>query len=326
MESNNHPLVSFCIPTYNRATYLEATLQSYVSCVSFDNRVEVIISDNHSTDGTQFIGEEYAKKYPNIRYFRNEENINDANFPLALDRANGEYLKLMNDNIHITKEGLSSFISFIEKMKKKRIPVFCCVKYFNHKKNDVIDCKTADEFAIFASRSCTAISMFGAWKEDWEKVVEPLKYSKLRLSQVDWCYQILNLKKQAKLYTLPISTKKIDIGMKRGGYNWFEVQVKNYYLILQTYVDKGLISNKAIQKEKTTCLLNIMPWIAVRYWLPMYYEWQFEWKGATKNLWNAFKENPIFYMVMSTIPIWANYYYLKYHIRQFMIKLGKNVR
>lgn len=326
MEAINRPIVSFCIPTYNRAPYLEATLKSYVSCSCFDNRVEIVISDNHSTDDTQRICEEYAQKYPNIKYFRNEENINDANFPLVLNRGTGEYLKLMNDNIFITEDGMQSFVALIESMKEKRTPIFFSSNYFNHAKEDVIILNTPDEFAITVSRLCTAISMFGAWREDWAKVDEPLKYSKLRLSQVDWCYQILNLRKQVLLYTKPFFSKKKDIGMKRGGYNWFEVQVQNYYTILQPYIDNNLISRKVLKKEKTICLKSIMPWIATCYWLPMYKERQFEWNGAIQYLLNAFKNIPSFYIIMITLPIWANYYFIKYYVHQIMIKMGIYVR
>lgn len=326
MEIVNRPLVSFCIPTYNRATYLETTLKSYISCKSFDKNVELVISDNHSTDNTQSICEEYAQKYSNIKYFRNDENIYDANFPLALNRASGHYIKLMNDNIHITENGLSALVSFIDSMKNERPPIFCCTRYFNHPQKDVIICNNANEFIRIVSRSCTAIGMFGAWKEDWDCVIDPLKYSKLQLSQVDWCYQIINLRKKAILYTKPYSTKRIDMGLRRGGYNWFEVQVHNYYAILQPYIDNNLISKYALREEKATFLKNIMPWIATRYWLPMYREWQFEWKGSTKYLWDAFKSLPLFYLIMGTLPIWANYYFFKYYIRSLFVKIGIIVR
>lgn len=322
----NRPLISFCIPTYNRSEYLKATLLSYVNCSCFDKRIEIVISDNHSIDDTQRISEEFSRKYFNIKYFRNEENINDANFPLALNRATGEYVKLMNDNIHITEDGLMGLITFIEKNIEFRTPLFCCSTYFNHNRSDIILCDTVDEFVTIVSRSCTGISMFGAWREDWQQVKEPLKYSKLRLSQVDWCYQIINLRKRAVIYTNAYSSKKMDIGMKRSGYNWFEVQVKNYYSIIEPYVKSGLISKRAQRIEKKTCLKNIMPWIATRYWLPMYKEWQFDFNGSTKYLWDAFKCIPLFYIIMGTIPVWANYYFLKYHIRQLFVKLGINVR
>jgi len=54
------PLLSICIPTYNRAEYLAKSLDTLVCLPEFNSsEVEVVISDNASTDNTQ----EVAKKY-----------------------------------------------------------------------------------------------------------------------------------------------------------------------------------------------------------------------------------------------------------------------
>ena len=57
---NKQPLLSICIPTYNRAEYLEGALKNIVTDSAFDSRVEVIISDNASTDNTQEVGKKYS--------------------------------------------------------------------------------------------------------------------------------------------------------------------------------------------------------------------------------------------------------------------------
>jgi abequosyltransferase len=47
------PLLSICIPTYNRSQYLKQALETYVSNAAFDDEVEIVISDNASTDNTE---------------------------------------------------------------------------------------------------------------------------------------------------------------------------------------------------------------------------------------------------------------------------------
>lgn len=48
------PLLSICIPTYNRAEYLAKSLDTLVCLPEFNSsEVEVVISDNASTDNTQ---------------------------------------------------------------------------------------------------------------------------------------------------------------------------------------------------------------------------------------------------------------------------------
>jgi glycosyltransferase involved in cell wall biosynthesis len=58
----NSPLVSVVILTYNQVGFLAQTLQSTLE-QDYDN-LEVIVSDDASTDGTAEIIQEYALKYP----------------------------------------------------------------------------------------------------------------------------------------------------------------------------------------------------------------------------------------------------------------------
>ena len=43
------PLLSICIPTFNRASYLKQALDAYVNNTSLNEDVEIVISDNAST-------------------------------------------------------------------------------------------------------------------------------------------------------------------------------------------------------------------------------------------------------------------------------------
>lgn len=85
-----HPLVSICIPTYNSALYLAQTLNSIVA-QTYKN-IEVIISDNASTDDTPNIIHNYCNQY-GWTFYRNEINIGAGNnFNKLIELANGEYI------------------------------------------------------------------------------------------------------------------------------------------------------------------------------------------------------------------------------------------
>ena len=63
------PLVSICIPTYNRCKYLESSLKKYIEEPEFQTGlVEIVISDNASTDNTEILCRKYASEYSNIKY------------------------------------------------------------------------------------------------------------------------------------------------------------------------------------------------------------------------------------------------------------------
>ena len=48
----NTPILSICIPTYNRADILNKSLYILTSNEAFDDQTEVVIVDNCSTDHT----------------------------------------------------------------------------------------------------------------------------------------------------------------------------------------------------------------------------------------------------------------------------------
>ena len=91
------PTLSICIPTYNRAEYLDKSLHSLTKQKRF-YEIEVVISDNCSTDNTEEVVKKYQKQYNNIFYHKNTENIFDKNFPTVLMKAHGLYRKIFNDN------------------------------------------------------------------------------------------------------------------------------------------------------------------------------------------------------------------------------------
>ena len=116
---NDKPILSICIPTYNRADYLKECLDSVVA--QFDGReirdnVEVVISDNASSDNTCELAEEYCKKFNNIKYFRNNKNVGfDLNVINVVEKANGEYCWYMGDDDVIGGNNLRFVVDFLKK-------------------------------------------------------------------------------------------------------------------------------------------------------------------------------------------------------------------
>src|ERR1700737_36255 len=84
------PLVSVGIPVYNAQRYLREALDSLVA--QDYGAIELIISDNGSTDETPAICREYAARDSRIRYERAEQNQGAIwNFNRVFELARGEY-------------------------------------------------------------------------------------------------------------------------------------------------------------------------------------------------------------------------------------------
>ncbi len=107
------PLVSIAVPVYNGQTYLAEALDSILNQTVDD--IEIIITDNASTDDTSKICEHYASQDRRIRYLRNATNIGaNPNFNLGPTYARGRYFKWAPHDDVIEPEYLEKCIAALE--------------------------------------------------------------------------------------------------------------------------------------------------------------------------------------------------------------------
>ncbi len=109
-------LLSICIPTYNRGTFLRRTLDSIISQPAWKSGdVEVVISDNKSTDDTPLIIAGFTALHPDrIRSFRHETAIHPHdNFEFALRMGKGKFRKLHNDTLLWKLQMLDEYLQLL---------------------------------------------------------------------------------------------------------------------------------------------------------------------------------------------------------------------
>jgi glycosyltransferase involved in cell wall biosynthesis len=86
------PPISVCIPVYNGDAHIRAAVQSVLRQTHED--FELIIVDNHSTDGT--VEEIEAVADERVRLLHNDETVDVAtNWTIATDAATGRYVKVV---------------------------------------------------------------------------------------------------------------------------------------------------------------------------------------------------------------------------------------
>lgn len=91
-EDLRPPRVSIGVPVYNGAEYLAACLESLLAQTFQD--LEIIVSDNASTDETPAIARAYAVLDPRIRLVESRVNIGgNRNFHRVLELSRGAYFK-----------------------------------------------------------------------------------------------------------------------------------------------------------------------------------------------------------------------------------------
>lgn len=108
-----YPLVSIGIPTYNRSKGICRTLVS-IWRQQYPN-LEVIISDNCSSDDTEDVINVVNQRHPVIKYFRQPSNIGMIkNFEFVLRHATGKYFMWVADDDVLAPGALEKYVTFLE--------------------------------------------------------------------------------------------------------------------------------------------------------------------------------------------------------------------
>ncbi len=104
-------LLTIAIPTYNRKKLLKRALDSIVS--QLNSKVEILVSDNASDDGTD---ELITESFPMVRYIKNKMNMGvDYNFLQCYREAKGKYVILFGSDDRLADGGLDYLSDFLEK-------------------------------------------------------------------------------------------------------------------------------------------------------------------------------------------------------------------
>jgi glycosyltransferase involved in cell wall biosynthesis len=97
MSAAAEPIVSIGLPVRNGERYLDEAVRSVLA--QEYGRIELVISDNASDDGTEEICRQFARSDARVRYHRQSQNIGLVpNFNVVLHLACGTYFKWMGDD------------------------------------------------------------------------------------------------------------------------------------------------------------------------------------------------------------------------------------
>ena len=110
----NVPRVTVGIPVFNGDQFLRKSIESVVNQSYRD--IEIIISDNCSTDKTRSICLEYAARDKRIRYIRQSKNYGSINnFVALISEARGEYFMWAGADDFFDENWIASLIKICEK-------------------------------------------------------------------------------------------------------------------------------------------------------------------------------------------------------------------
>ncbi|MBV5329878.1 MAG: glycosyltransferase family 2 protein [Chlorobium sp.] len=250
-------LLSICIPTYNRADCLHKTLLSIVEARQFEEKCEIVISDNNSSDSTREVVSSFTSKYENIRYYKNDSNVGaDKNFINLLNLGNGKYLKLHSDKTLFCKDKLDALLYYLSNLDSPSI--FLLNQGTNNQTRNVVECKNLNEFVDVVSFMSTWMSGAIYRKSDYQNITGVENKIGLHLIQTYLLFKMVSEHSKAIVITEHLMQ---ELEVEKGGYNLFEVFICNYLALYNDLLQKHILSRQVYNMEKKRLLQNfIFPW------------------------------------------------------------------
>jgi len=258
------PLLTIAIPTWNRATYLEQNLKQLRSEMSGidTGKVEILVSDNCSSDNTPSVVKDASLSGLPITYIRNEDNIGwGPNFVQCFKLAKGKYVLLLGDDDLIIDGALEILLN---RLAGKAFGVVCLRTYgfdwdfrdeypgsFGNERvfND------SDEFLLAIGLSITMISACVVNKDLVHGADNP-EFVSNNLAQLHFVVRAI-LAAEENLFI-----NKYLVAIKRNNwadYGFADVYVKEMWGILDGYVRMGLNPN-VVRGLESRYLLSYYPW------------------------------------------------------------------
>jgi glycosyltransferase involved in cell wall biosynthesis len=266
MEDKEY-LLSICIPTFNRARYLDKNLE-FLSQQKDVEKVQIVISDNCSTDNTFEIVEKYNNL--NIKYYKQKKNIgfdnNLENLPLI---ANGKYVWFLGDDDIIAPNGIIEILRILSDNPDLGLCYVNQKPYLNHDTNDLMTIKhissnkmyiDGKELFIDVTQTIQFLSAIVVNRLKMKRVI--VRY-KSKFSQDRHFIQILDVISNSKCYFVHnplIYCDYIDDELKKNKYdssfNWVQIffEIPNIYVRYAQdnlgYAGKHLLSFQYFQNKQ----------------------------------------------------------------------------
>lgn len=253
--SDDNILLSLCIPTCNRAVQLNRCLDNIVCQPEFSVRrlVEIVISDNCSTDETESVIQSYVNRFPGQIVTYRQDTFKDfaEQFATVARLARGTFIKFHNDTILERPGALKLMVETVKQGMSRRD-----LLWFANGSLVGTQCQGVglDWFLENVSFFNTWIMPFGCWRSDVERLCDICKADSSKIPQT-----IFLLEEMANGRGMQVANDcwcEIQEVSKKGGYNVAEVFGYNYLSLLKSYLKSGSLSKKIYDTERRKLLIK----------------------------------------------------------------------
>ncbi|OZG49157.1 glycosyl transferase [Bombiscardovia coagulans] len=133
MGKSSETILSFIVPAYNIATYLNRCLSSLLSSRSTD--IEVIVVDDGSEDDTAYIANRWAQEQPDlVRVIHQHNKGHGGAVNTGLKQARGLYVKVVDADDWVDSTALSQLLPILRQQAQSPSPVDMVVTNYVYEK------------------------------------------------------------------------------------------------------------------------------------------------------------------------------------------------
>ena len=241
---DKQPILSICVPIYNRKSFLERMLSRFMEDRQlFQDDIQLYISDNCSTEDVKGVTDYFSSLGLNLEYHCNERNLGmDGNFINCFNHARGKYVWLLGSD-DTPQRGF--LYKLLEILSTKDYGLLHLSDRDIEKIGQMVEYNDGNKLLEDIYIWITFISG-NIVKTDMLKDLDLYKYSGTIISQTPlYLYTVLKSDMNAILYWQYLETENDT--KNNGGYNLFKVFVDNLYSIYQEFVDLGLLKHRSLE-------------------------------------------------------------------------------
>lgn len=262
------PLLTIAIPTYNRSRFLENALHHlYIQIKDRDFPIEIIVSDNCSTDNTSDVVNDFLGKGLPIRYIKNKENKGaDFNVAQCFSEATGKYVVAFGDDDVLFNGSIEQILKILSQGEYGMVYLspLALKEYTPESQSagfEVVEFETFNDPAEYFKKVSYYITFISANIVNRKFVNEINIYDGVGTNLVQiplFCHAIFH-----SVYNIHVKTKFVGAAdvENSGGYSIFEVFGKNFLDIVTPQL-KGTKYSFLINFLKNDLLCNLFPfWI-----------------------------------------------------------------
>ena len=268
MNNQLSPLLTIAIPTWNRATFLQLTLQQLEhQLADLACGIEILISDNASSDTTVEIVNDFLNRQLPIRYLRNQENIgSDHNIAQCFNQASGRYVLILGDDDLLVDGCLKRFEQLLDGADYGAVSFraygydnnFRLERPFNFESLHLFT--NPNDYILKLGINSTLISC-NIISKTYLSNCDATSFCGSNLVQTDLVLSA------ALIAPINLYIDSYLVACKRnnsGGYVFFDVFIDKFFGVLNKYIESGL-TVKTINNISQKMLIGFYPYYAWKH-------------------------------------------------------------